>query len=63
VPRLERVEKEENAVSAKHKLNSAHFLGAALVAGLFGLVTGSIIVFLIALGAGLAVAHQASHIR
>src|SRR5262245_26200067 len=36
-------------MSAKHKLNSAHFLGALLAAGLVGGLTRSFLVFLIAL--------------
>ena len=36
-------------MSAKNKLNGAHFLGALLVAGLLGVVTGSFAVFVVAL--------------
>jgi len=35
-------------MSAKHKLNAAQVNGALFVAGLLGLVTGNVIVFLLA---------------
>ncbi len=50
-------------MSAKHKLNSAHLLGALLVAGLVGGVTGSAGVFLIALAALLTAGYHAGDIR
>jgi hypothetical protein len=50
-------------MSAKHKLNSAHFLGALLVAGLFGGVTGSTTVFLVTLVALLIAGYHAGDIR
>lgn len=36
-------------MSAKHKLNSAHFTGSMIVAGLVGLLTESVVAFWIAL--------------
>ena len=50
-------------MSAKHKLNAAHFTGTLLVAGLLGLVTGSAIVFLIVFGSLLVAAYHAGDIR
>jgi hypothetical protein len=50
-------------MSAKHKLNSANVLGALLVAGLLGGVTGSFGVFLIALIALLVASYHAGDIR
>jgi hypothetical protein len=50
-------------VSAKHKLNSANLLGTLLVAGLFGGLTGSLIVFVIAWIAIMAAAYHAGDIR
>jgi hypothetical protein len=50
-------------MSAKHKLNAAHLYAALLIAGLFGWVTGSLAVFLIALGALLLAAYHAGDIR
>jgi hypothetical protein len=47
-------------VSAKHKLNSAHFLGSLLVAGLVGRAAGSTAVFLAAL---LVAAYLSGDIR
>jgi hypothetical protein len=46
-------------LSAKHKLNSAHFVGALVIAGLMGGMTESWTVFSIAL-AGLLVADVLS---
>jgi hypothetical protein len=54
---------EEAIVSAKHKLNSAHLLGALLVAGLFGGISGSWLVFLVALVALLLAGYHAGEIR
>src|SRR5262245_52825900 len=51
------------AMSAKHKLNAAHFYGALLVAGLLAWVTGSLIVFLIALVALLVAGYHAGDLR
>jgi hypothetical protein len=48
---------------AKHKLNGAHFTGILLIAGLFGWLTGSGTVFLIALGGLLVAAYHAGDIR
>jgi len=42
-------EREEEAVSAKNKLNAAPWCGCLLVAGLFGWLTGSWVVFVVAL--------------
>ena len=51
-------------MSAKHKLNAAHFSGALLVAsGLVGWVTGSVIVFLIACSRCPSPAHHAGDSR
>jgi hypothetical protein len=50
-------------MSAKHKLNSAHFMGALLMAGLIGWVTGSPTVFLIVLVASLIAGYYAGDIR
>ena len=50
-------------MSAKHKLNSAHFMGSLLLAGLVGWVTGSQTVFLIALVACLIAGYYAGDIR
>ncbi len=50
-------------MSAKHKLNSAHLLWSLFVAGLFGVVTQSLTLFLIALAALLIAALQAGNIR
>ena len=50
-------------MSAKNKLNGAHFLGALLVAGLIGGVTESWIVFLIALAGILVAGVVAGDIR
>lgn len=36
-------------MGARHKLNTAHVNGALIVAGLFGLVFGSLLVFLVVL--------------
>src|SRR5262249_12552616 len=51
------------AMSAKQKLNAAHCSGALLVAGLLGWVTGSLLVFLIALIALLVAGYHAGDIR
>jgi hypothetical protein len=50
----------EGGMSAKHKFNSANALGTLLVAGLFGGVTGSFGVFLLAL---LVAGYHAGDIR
>ena len=50
-------------MSAKHKLNSAHFSGAMLVAGLVGMVTDAWLVFLVSLVCLLAAAYHAGDIR
>jgi hypothetical protein len=50
-------------MSAKRKLNSAHFLGCLFVAGLIGLITQSFVVFLIMLASLLAAAYHAGDIR
>jgi hypothetical protein len=50
-------------VSAKHELNSAHFLGALLVAGLVGGLTGSFVVFGVALVALLVAGYHTGDIR
>lgn len=50
-------------MSAKHKLNAANFCAALLVAGLFGSITQSLLVFLIALAALLVAAFVAGDIR
>jgi hypothetical protein len=50
-------------MGARHKLNEAHFLGAVLWAGVIGAVTGSWIVFFIALGILLALSIHGGAIR
>jgi hypothetical protein len=50
-------------MGAKQKLNSAHFVGSLIIAGLVGLVTGSLVVFLIAFVSLLAAAYHAGDIR
>ncbi len=50
-------------MSAKHKLNSANVLGALLIAGLLGGVTGSFGVFLIAVCALIVAGYHAGDIR
>jgi hypothetical protein len=50
-------------MSAKHRLNAAHFYGSVVVAGLLGWVTGSVTVFLIALAALLVAGLHAGDIR
>jgi hypothetical protein len=50
-------------MSAKRKLNSAHFIGCMMVSGLVGLAAESFGVFLIALAASLAAAYHAGGIR
>ena len=50
-------------MSAKHKLNAAHFMRSLLVAGLVGWVTGSPTVFLIVLVASLIAGYYAGDIR
>ena len=50
-------------MSAKHKLNAAHWLGALLVASLLGGLTGSWSVFLLALVALLVASWLAGDIR
>ena len=56
-------QREEENVSAKHKLNSANLLGTMLVAGLFGGLTGSLTVFAIAWIALMVAAFHAGDIR
>src|SRR5262249_50698430 len=53
----------EEAMSAKHKLNAAHCSGALLIAGLLGWVTGSLLVFLLALVALLVAGSHGGDIR
>jgi hypothetical protein len=50
-------------MSAKHKLNSAHFLGALLLASLAGGLAGSWSVFLVALAGLLLAGIVAGDIR
>jgi hypothetical protein len=50
-------------VSAKHKLNAAYFLGALLIAGLLGAITGSWIVFALALAGVLIAAYHSGDMR
>jgi hypothetical protein len=50
-------------MSAKHKLNAAHFMGSLLLAGLVGWVTGSSTVFVIALVTSLIAGYYAGDIR
>lgn len=50
-------------MSAKHKLNQAHVLGALLVAGVIGWVTGSWIVFGVALATLVLAGCHAGDIR
>lgn len=50
-------------MSAKHKLNSAHFNGSLVIAGIAGLVTESFMVFVIALAALLATSLHSERIR
>lgn len=50
-------------MSAKHKLNSAHLLGSLVIAGAFGALTQSFVVFAIALTALFVAAYHAGHIR
>lgn len=50
-------------MSAKHKLNGAHFLGFLGVAGLLGWLTQSVYVFLIALVAFVVAGYHARDIR
>jgi len=50
-------------VGAKNKLNSAHFLGAALVAGLIAGVTGSLPAFLVAFALLLDAGYHTGDIR
>jgi hypothetical protein len=50
-------------MSAKHKLNSANFLGALLLAGLLGWLTNSLTACGIALVALLIAAHHAGDLR
>jgi hypothetical protein len=55
--------RRRHRMSAKHKLNSAHFMGSLLLAGLLGWVTGSPTVFLIALVVSLIAGYYAGDIR
>ena len=55
--------REEEFVGAKNKLNSANLLGTLLVASLFGGITGSLTVFVIAWIALMAAAFNAGDIR
>ena len=50
-------------MSAKHKLNAANLLGAAVVAGLIGGLAGSWAVFLVALAVLVASGLQSGEIR
>jgi hypothetical protein len=50
-------------MGAKQKLNSASFMGAFVFAGLLGLVTGSVAVFLLAAAALLVAGWVAGDIR
>jgi hypothetical protein len=50
-------------MSAKHKLNAAHFMGSLLLAGLVGWVTGSFTVFWVVLIANLIAGYVAGDIR
>jgi hypothetical protein len=50
-------------MSAKQKLNAAYFLGAALTAGLIGLLVGSWTVFGVALAALLVANCHAGDLR
>jgi hypothetical protein len=50
-------------MSAKHKLNSVHFLGSLGLAGLVGGVSGSWLVFFIALAGLLVAGFMARDIR
>jgi len=50
-------------MSARHKLNSAHCVGIALVAGLLGLAADSLLVGLIAAGLLFALNLQDGNIR
>jgi hypothetical protein len=50
-------------MGAKQKLNSAHLLGCALIAGLVGGVAGSWWAFAVALGVLLVVDYHAGDIR
>ena len=50
-------------MSAKHKLNSAHFCGAFVVAGVAGLATESFAVFGLTFVCLLVAGHHAGDIR
>jgi hypothetical protein len=55
--------KEATIVSAKHKLNSAYFIGSFLIASLLGALTQSFVAFVITLIVLLTAAYHAGHIR
>lgn len=50
-------------MSAKHKLNSAYFLIALMLAGLIGGVSSSFTIFLLTLVVLVAAAHHSGEIR
>ena len=50
-------------MTAKRKLNAAHFLGCLFVAGLIGLVTDSLAIFVVVGLATVATAYHAGDIR
>lgn len=50
-------------MSAKHKLKSVHFTGSMIVAGVVGLLTESVVAFLIALVTLLVASYHAGDIR
>jgi hypothetical protein len=56
-------EQKGKQMSAKHKLNQAYLLGALIVAGVLGGVTGSWAVFFITLAALVALSYHAGEIR
>jgi hypothetical protein len=60
---MSRRRQPRNRQTAKHKLNSAHFLGSLVVAGLIGGATGSVGVFLLALVVFVAVGLHSGDIR
>ena len=53
----------KHRVTAKHKLNHAHVNGAVIVAGVLGLATGSLAVFVLAAVGLLLLKHWAGSIR
>jgi hypothetical protein len=60
---MSRRKQPRNRQTAKHKLNSAHFLGSLVVAGLLGGATGSVGVFVFALVVLLAAGLHSGDIR